>query len=633
MSLVARPSDARRAALSEATKGMGERGVPLVSNFFPLERYFEAANRVLEAFGIAYKARRLDDAYVYGKRFAIFSLEALPQHNYYESPRYAATRKKNKQDMTAVIIRLEKVALLMDEEEKTKERERKRREDEARKREEEQIKREAEAARVRLMQFQVDVSKRNRDMKTFGKNIQHSALDKLKRMNGDKNETGESDHIKVEIKSSSSGKSLRSSGQRETRTRSSQSSHDRMEEYDENREHNHNSEGQRRKRATGRRSSSGFGVEGQEGRRKPDFLVTGSQPLPLPTPLPPPLEDESNTSENNTGMPPPPSYNTIMESSKRRDGGIQAVAKNNLSGLEQAAAISTAGGVSTRRPKPSLREPPSQRPMSGSVYANRELEKSRRMSQKKEKATMRTIKSQIRKDHQLLLNCNRTEVMNLSTHQGRIPQSTNGCAVISPLVVSRHLRSRSAVSDNEIAEVIDKQCGPLLREIRGKLKLGNAALIIPSDVHDHLVDKKLLGQDAFVGATGGNIMDRKHLTEFLRLLDSGEKNSHSRLRTGAALFFREHVVSLVKVPLGGKWRYDLIDSLPGSGGTATRTRCHDLVALETMLRYYASSRFSDSNCDYIDKNDWDDYMADFDPRVFQCFVWGDAVRKGGEGGE
>lgn len=46
MSLVARPSDARRAALSEATKGMGEKGVPLVSNFFPLDRYFDAANRV-----------------------------------------------------------------------------------------------------------------------------------------------------------------------------------------------------------------------------------------------------------------------------------------------------------------------------------------------------------------------------------------------------------------------------------------------------------------------------------------------------------------------------------------------------------------------------------------------------------
>lgn len=42
---VARPSDARRAALREATD-MGEKGVPLVSNFFPLDRYYDAAERV-----------------------------------------------------------------------------------------------------------------------------------------------------------------------------------------------------------------------------------------------------------------------------------------------------------------------------------------------------------------------------------------------------------------------------------------------------------------------------------------------------------------------------------------------------------------------------------------------------------
>jgi len=589
---------------------------------------FASIIQVLEAFNIAYNGRRLDDAYVYGKRFAIFSLEALPQHNYYESPRYAVTGKKNKQDMTEVIIKLEKVAVWMDEEEIVKEQERKRREEEARKREEERIQREAESARLRLMHFQMDLSKKNRDMKNSGKNIQQSALDKLKQMNGDRYDTSDLEHNKHEIKSSTSGRPSKSRSQRESRLKST---HDKKEEYDNNGEHKN--ENLRRKRSAVRRSSSSHSAEGnepQEGCRKTDFLITGNQqlPLPLPVPLPPSSEDKLKVSESNTELPPPPSYNSILESSKRSDVVNQAVPRNNISGLEQAAAISAAGGVSTRRYKHTLREPLyTQRPMVGSIYANRELEKSRRISQKKEKATMRTIKSQIRKEHQQLMGSNRIDVMNLSTYQGRIPQSTNGCAVISPLVVSRHLRSRSAVGDDEIVEVIDKQCGPLLREIRGKLKLGGAALIIPSDVHDHLVDKKLLSQDAFVGATGGNIMDQKHLAEFLRLLDTGENNSHARLRTGAALFFREHVVSLAKVPLGGKWHYDLIDSLPGMAGTATRTRCHDLVALETMLRYYASSRFSESNCDYIDKNDWDDCMADFDPRVFQSFVWGDIVQK------
>lgn len=39
-----RPSDARRAALSQ--EEMGEKGVPLVSNFFPLDRYYDATERV-----------------------------------------------------------------------------------------------------------------------------------------------------------------------------------------------------------------------------------------------------------------------------------------------------------------------------------------------------------------------------------------------------------------------------------------------------------------------------------------------------------------------------------------------------------------------------------------------------------
>lgn len=602
MSLVTRPSDARRAALSEATKGMGEKGVPLVSNFFPLDRYFEAAHRVLDAFNTAFDARRLDDAYVYGKRFAIFSLEALPQHNYYESPRYTSIRFKNKQDMTEVILKLEKIAEWMDEEEKEKEIQRRRREAEERRREEERMKREAEAARVRLMQFQIDVDKKNRDMKNMGTNVQKSALDKLRRMNGVE-DGGESDAFMNDLKRSFRGRRQSSTGSQEG-----------------NKSYVDNTFDEQRRQSTRQ----------ELGSRSSSLRSLDSQPLPppLPVPLPPPHSANTSThssqhsSTHSRELPPPPSYNAIMDNSKRSNGDSQSSKKVPQSALEQAAAISAAAaGGATRREHQNLR-------VSGSVYANRELERHRRMAQKKEKVPMRVIKSQIHNEFQQLKNSKRIDVVNLSTHQGRFPDSTNGCAVISPLVVSHHLRSRSAVSNDEISYVIDKECGPLLSEIRGKLNLNGAALIIPSDVHDHLVDKKILRQDAFVGATGGNIMDRKHLAEFLRLLDSGEKNSHSRFRTGAALFFREHVVSLVKVPApGGKWRYDFIDSLPSGSGMATRTRCHDLVALEMMLRYYASSRFSESNCDFIDKNDWDDCMADFDPRVFQCFVWGDVLKK------
>jgi hypothetical protein len=217
----------------------------------------------------------------------------------------------------------------------------------------------------------------------------------------------------------------------------------------------------------------------------------------------------------------------------------------------------------------------------------------------------------------------RIEIRPVDTYQGRYSQSTNGCTVISPLVVARHLRTSNGVilPDHEIKDVIDKECGPLLREIRGKLGLENYSLIIPSDVHDHLVDKKILKQEYFVGAMGGNIISDEHVCELLKLIEE-------RTKAGAVLFFREHVISIIKVPVGnGRHFYDFVDSMPGITGKgnrpcASRTRCKDIEALAALLNWYATKKFSDSNCAYIDRNDWNDNMADLDPRVFQAFVWG-----------
>ena len=91
-----------------------------------------------------------------------------------------------------------------------------------------------------------------------------------------------------------------------------------------------------------------------------------------------------------------------------------------------------------------------------------------------------------------------------------------------------------------------------------------------------------------------------------------------------ALFCREHVVSILKIPLSnGSCYFDLIDSLPSSrvGGMASRTRCKGGTSFEALLRWYASSNFSESQCEFIDSNRWVDGMCDFDPRVFQSFVW------------
>ena len=54
---------------------------------------------------------------------------------------------------------------------------------------------------------------------------------------------------------------------------------------------------------------------------------------------------------------------------------------------------------------------------------------------------------------------------------------------------------------------------------------------------------------------------------------------------------------------------------------ATRTRCKDQDSLRTLLFWYATRKFSQTDEQYIDSNDWDDAMCDLDPRVFQAFVW------------
>jgi hypothetical protein len=234
----------------------------------------------------------------------------------------------------------------------------------------------------------------------------------------------------------------------------------------------------------------------------------------------------------------------------------------------------------------------------------------------------------------------RIQVGTIRTYQGRTYDSTNGCTVISALVAARHLESTKwsssssssaipSITDDQVCRVIDGDCGPLLREIRSKLGLSGGALIIPSDVHDHLVDKKILKQEYFVGAAGGNIMDPAHLGEFVRLLSRGEESASSsngdmawNRKAAATLFFREHVVSIVRCPLSPtKVCYDLVDSLPSSNGQATRTRCDSVDSLLVLLQWYTSRKFTAENCHYIDRTPWDDMMADFDPRVFQGFVW------------
>lgn len=54
---------------------------------------------------------------------------------------------------------------------------------------------------------------------------------------------------------------------------------------------------------------------------------------------------------------------------------------------------------------------------------------------------------------------------------------------------------------------------------------------------------------------------------------------------------------------------------------AARICCMDIEALKTMLLWYACSVWMSENKAYIDTYEWDETLSDFDPRVFQAFLW------------
>ena len=57
---------------------------------------------------------------------------------------------------------------------------------------------------------------------------------------------------------------------------------------------------------------------------------------------------------------------------------------------------------------------------------------------------------------------------------------------------------------------------------------------------------------------------------------------------------------------------------------AARIRCFDAEALKATLQWYAFSVFTSENANYIDTYQWDEKLTDFDPRVFQAFLWKEA---------
>jgi hypothetical protein len=132
-------------------------------------------------------------------------------------------------------------------------------------------------------------------------------------------------------------------------------------------------------------------------------------------------------------------------------------------------------------------------------------------------------------------------------YQGRHGKSTNGCAVIAPLVVSRHMKSTNSISNINILDVIENESPPLLKEIWKKLGIKGNGFIIPSNVIDDFVDRNILSQSMFQGTSGGSILDNEHTEAFLQLLEGGSTGDAKMKKTAAAFYFHEHVVSIIKV--------------------------------------------------------------------------------------
>lgn len=247
-------------------------------------------------------------------------------------------------------------------------------------------------------------------------------------------------------------------------------------------------------------------------------------------------------------------------------------------------------------------------------------------------------------DFDELTNEGSVRISQACTYQGRNPGSINGCTVIAPLLFLHHFHNWDdgtmdhGLADTAICEVIDEEAPALLSEVRCRLGLSRDALIIPSDVHDFLIEKELLDSEQFVTVCGGDVLDDAHLSHFVDELQhqNGPTANYSGRKLAASFFFHQHVVVILKLqrsPMEA-W-YDLIDSLPKQETlgkkfkdsydefipNTSRIRCMGEESLKAALRWYACSRFTEENIAYIDRYDWDDAYADYDPRVFQAYLW------------
>lgn len=283
------------------------------------------------------------------------------------------------------------------------------------------------------------------------------------------------------------------------------------------------------------------------------------------------------------------------------------------------------------------------------------VQKSPFRTRKSQKLQFKTLCSLYHEDFDAMVEEGRILISYVDTYQGRLSGSTNGCTIIAPLLCLHHLIVVGnsfpcpGISDFDIEQAIDEETPVILKQLRHELGLSDHAFLIPSDAHNYLIKNGHLSDKQFLTVLGGNVLDDSHLKVFVDVLRD-EEQKHKKM--AATFYFHEHVISILQLRRSSAvtW-YDVIDSLPskdfmrhleetniefhtrfGLDDTeeelcqstlrkTARIRCVNADALTTCLRWYACSKFTDENIKYIDQYAWDENSCDFDPRVFQGYVW------------
>jgi hypothetical protein len=396
---------------------------------------------VLAQFKLHLTNGELDDAYIIGRRFALFSTVSLPGHHYYTSPNYAKERVKNQKDAAWVTRGLERIVEVMDNEEMQKELHRQ-------KENEEKIRREKEADQKK----QVEWEKRMK--------LRLHAVDSLGDLHS--NDTASDMDLKLAKLNALFPKDAE--------------------------------------------ATLNGGIQ--------DLCSNIEQSVQM-NELPPPIAPPDVMNDNDLAL----FYSTYATQQLKSNGGT-----------------------------PMFAEPPS--------YSDLFLDTLKTSTEDTTVPTaatptipVRDLRSQCINEFDALLASKRVEIIKLSTYQGRLSHtprydSTNGCTVISPLIVATHINPhhytttnkqyKHGISNTEICDIIDKRAPPILQTVRSKLGLNQHALIIPSDVHDYLVDENILRQDKFVGVCGGNILDSRHWSEVVHLIVDGRGGENAVMqKTGA----------------------------------------------------------------------------------------------------